>query len=48
MQEYARLKCEEQRVLVGNELVSYSEDLSIQNQENIHDLCRNAEEPKFD
>lgn len=47
MKEFAKIKCEEQRQKVGNELVTWTEDLSILNQDKIHDLCQGADEPEM-
>ena len=47
MKEFAKMKCEEQRQKVGNELVTWTEDLSIPNQRKIHDLCQGANEPEM-
>jgi ABC-type uncharacterized transport system ATPase subunit len=35
----------QQRTLVANELTQWTEDLSIPNQNKIHDLCQMADEP---
>ena len=37
----------QQRTLVANELIQWTEDLSIPNQNKIHDLCQEADEPFF-
>ena len=37
----------QQRTLVANELTQWTEDLSIPNQNKIHDLCQMADEPVF-
>jgi len=44
---YAQIKCAEQRTIIGDELVTYTEDISIPNQRKIHDLCVTADAPEF-
>ena len=47
LREFAKMKCEEQRIKVGSELTTWTEDLSIPNQNKIYELCENADEPEF-
>ena len=41
--EYAEEMCKRQNVLVANELVTWTEDLSLPNQKRIHKICAGVE-----
>lgn len=47
VKEYAELKCKEQRLMVAKELVTWTEDLSLPNQKEIHEICMNVETPEI-
>ena len=47
IREFAKGKCKDQRKLVANELVTWTEDLSLPNQIKIHELCESVDEPEM-
>ena len=47
IKEFAKIKCAEQRQLISNELVTWTEDLSLPNQNRIHEMCQDVDEPEM-